>query len=318
MPKDNVTIDFKKMDGESHTIIVDSPKSILDNKHERIQVIYDLLSVSTQGVHFEDIYSLIESYVSECGRWIYSDISNHIFCASTQTQGIYMHNLDALLEYAAKCHQSCSKAESCSIREDVLKAIEKLYDHSNLAIKQSSYMRQDKEVFESNFNDCIAPFKADFSNELNKQLISLIAIFTALSFIVFGGISSLESIFLGAKSIPLIKLIIVGIIWGFCIINLVFTFIYFVSKLTGISIKTTNKSDSTIGQRFPFVLWTNMALVVAFLVTCFIYFVDYTNSGTWLIVLTQNHPVCTSICGGVIIILFALAFYWLFNKKPKN
>mgnify|MGYP007007140284 CR=1 FL=1 len=37
------------------------------------------------------------------------------------------------------------------------------------------------------------------TKEMNMQLISLIAIFTALSFIVFGGISSLDNIFFGSE-----------------------------------------------------------------------------------------------------------------------
>lgn len=46
------------------------------------------------------------------------------------------------------------------------------------------------------------------SKEMNAQLIALVGIFTALSFLVFGGVSSLDNIFLGAKDIPALKLII--------------------------------------------------------------------------------------------------------------
>lgn len=48
------------------------------------------------------------------------------------------------------------------------------------------------------------------SKEMNGQLISLVSIFTALSFLIFGGISSLDNIFVGAKDIPVTKLMIVG------------------------------------------------------------------------------------------------------------
>ena len=74
------------------------------------------------------------------------------------------------------------------------------------------------------------------TKEMNTQLISLIAIFTALSFIVFGGISSLDNIFDGVKDIPVTKLMIVGSIWCFCIMNLVFVFMFFVGKLTHLEI----------------------------------------------------------------------------------
>ena len=61
---------------------------------------------------------------------------------------------------------------------------------------------------------------AKISKEMNVQLISLVAIFTALSFLVFGGISSLDNIFDGAKNIPILKLIVVGSIWGLCCLYL--------------------------------------------------------------------------------------------------
>lgn len=47
----------------------------------------------------------------------------------------------------------------------------------------------------------LAPKISEITKEMTQQLVGLIGIFTALSFIVFGGISSLDSIFGAVRNI---------------------------------------------------------------------------------------------------------------------
>lgn len=62
--------------------------------------------------------------------------------------------------------------------------------------------------------------KEDMSKEMNSQLLTMIGIFTALAFLVFGGINSLDNVF--SEGVPVLKLMVVGSVWGLCILNLVF------------------------------------------------------------------------------------------------
>ena len=89
---------------------------------------------------------------------------------------------------------------------------------------------------------------------MNMQFISLIAIFTALSFIVFGGITALDNIFNGMKNFPIFSLLILGSLWGLLICNLVFVFIFFISKLTKLSIKSSEAKIASYVEKYPYIV----------------------------------------------------------------
>lgn len=108
---------------------------------------------------------------------------------------------------------------------------------------------------------------AKISKEMNVQLISLVAIFTALSFLVFGGISSLDNIFAGAKDIPILKLVVVGSIWGFCIMNMLFVFMFFVVKIAKLNLSSTDDVNAGILKKYPLVCWCNFAVVSIFILS---------------------------------------------------
>ena len=57
------------------------------------------------------------------------------------------------------------------------------------------------------FDSSIEPFKAELEKEMSAQLLTMVSIFTALAFLVFGGINSLGNIFTNHQ-IPILKLII--------------------------------------------------------------------------------------------------------------
>lgn len=111
------------------------------------------------------------------------------------------------------------------------------------------------------------------SKEMNGQLISLVSIFTALSFILFGGISSLDNIFAGAKDIPVTKLMIVGTIWCFCIMNLVFVFMFFIAKMTGLNIKSSSDINANLVQKYPMIWWCNFVLIAVLMLSSWAYYV---------------------------------------------
>ena len=73
----------------------------------------------------------------------------------------------------------------------------------------------------------IADFKENLTKEMNEQLITLVSIFTALAFLLFGGISSLDNIFSGIDKTSILKLLMIGCIWGICLVNLIFVFLLF-------------------------------------------------------------------------------------------
>ena len=179
-------------------------------------------------------------------------------------------------------------------------------------------LRETDDTFRERFNSNIEPRFAKLTEETNKQLISLIGIFTALSFIVFGGISSLDNIFATIGSVPVIELIIVGCIWSICILNLVFAFVYLVSKITKLSIATTEKPDAKLVQKYPFWIWSNYFMLLILAIFCWLYYIDYSNSGSWLITLSHENSCLSTVIGSLCIVIpFGIAAFQLLRSRNK-
>lgn len=132
--------------------------------------------------------------------------------------------------------------------EDEYLIVFKLYDHVNLAFKQSNRFKNISKNFDEKMEQekkgvRMATKAAIDSVEKTKgklmgELISLIGIFTALSFVLFGGISSIgsltnsiEAVLNNNYDISIIYKPI--IIWGIVMFNVLYLFMYFIFKLTG-------------------------------------------------------------------------------------
>ena len=153
------------------------------------------------------------------------------------------------------------------------------------------------------------------SKEMNGQLISLVSIFTALSFILFGGISSLDNIFAGAKDIPVTKLMIVGTFWCFCIMNLVFVFMFFIAKMTGLNIKSSSDINANLVQKYPMIWWCNFVLIAVLMLSSWAYYVKNENITAGIYAWLQKCSAIYFAIGTIaivgIIVLSAIKIYKL-------
>lgn len=216
---------------------------------------------------FDDLYSYILAY----DRILYSPISNLIYSSYENGQdgdviGTLQSNLDALLSYVSNPQVIENKksdlkdAKSKKRVDDTKKAIIKIWDHVNLANQQYKVLKQTDDEYNKKFQVRIADYKETMTKEMNAQLLTLVSIFTALAFLVFGGISSLDNIF-SLSEIPLLKIIASGLVWGLCIFNLIFVFLFCVGKMTHLNFKSTDSPDATIFQKYPIVWWCDLLLV---------------------------------------------------------
>lgn len=298
----------------------EDPKCAQD-RHDDIRKICFALSGSTSSFHSESVYEDIRSYKNTHGRWFYSDISNYLFSAATEDNGVFISNLEKLQGYAYKY----CKDEQCKEEKDrdpdaeqLTVMVDKLWDHANLAQKQIDSLRQGEDEFQNKFEANIAPHITKLTEDMNKQLISLVSIFTALSFIIFGGISSLDNIFYGAQSIPIIQLVIIGCIWGICILNLVFTFSFLVSKLTKLSIKSCEDSNASLSQKYPFWVWSNYVLLLILSMSCLLYFLSFSGSNNWIIAMAKHHPILSTIIGALLVIVVFASTFAILRKKSDR
>lgn len=191
-------------------------------------------------------------------RLIYSVISHFIF---------ELDQDDHLLSNIKEVVKETLSAPEGEYDLTTKKMIVKLYDHINLAIRQKSLFKQDEQELRDRIKNIVKPEIEEKSSTLTKeittQLVSLIAIFTALSFIVFGGISSLDSIFQSLQCVMVKKntvlpTLIVAVAWAFCLMNLLFGFMYFVLRIAK---SPTKEETKNIVQRYPAVFLCDMVLL---------------------------------------------------------
>ena len=201
-------------------------------------------------------------------RLMYSAISNYIFDKTEQELGVFGTNLDSVLHYVEGETAKNPKDERWG---KIFKAVLKFYDHSNLAVQQQKLVNKKRMDLEREVEVILTPKVSEITKEMTQQLVGLIGIFTALSFIVFGGISSLDSIF-GAVQETLnerqsvLPVLILADAWAFCMMNLLFGFMYFVIRITTLKKPAAEKTANII-QRYPVVFLCNyiiLALLVLF------------------------------------------------------
>ena len=303
----------------------------------------------------EKVVKQIEEYIKKYDRIAYSVMSNFIFSLSSQTQGTMTTNFDLVVEWVLsnkyeKEFKRNIKTEESNISLEVdddevnkiwkeamdkqyrdeqysriRKTIIKMYDHIQLAIHQFENLKQDDNEFRKKFISNIEPVKTEVNNQLNdftkgmnSQLISLVGIFTAMSFLVFGGINSLDNIFQEAKTVPILQIMIIGSVWGLCITNLVFVFMFFISKMTGLNIKSCGDKGASLVQKYPLVFWSDLIILTILALCSWLYYIDIKNIGGWFINIGQKNPCIISILGLIIIVVTFFIFSFVLMKKYKK
>lgn len=144
----------------------------------------------------------------------------------------------------------------------------KIHDHINLAIKQYNQFAEDEKRYEERFSKMMEPEKERITKEINSQLITLVGIFTAIAFMIFGGLSGLGSFF-GMISESISKVLIVSILWALYFLNILSLMMYYVAKVTSHSIeaeeyaaKKTGKHCIKAFEKYPFWAWGNILLLL--------------------------------------------------------
>lgn len=129
----------------------------------------------------------------------------------------------------------------------------------------------------------------------------MVSIFTALAFLIFGGISSLDSIF-SAKNLIIIRIITLAIVWGLVMLDLLFVFLFCIGRLTNLTKKRKN-----VFKQYKIVWITNYLLIMLFMFSLWFYFIDSNGINAELLMFTKNHHLFTLIGGTLgIALLFAV------------
>lgn len=295
-----------------------------DEKTQKMQIaiedVFQKMMVKQNQFEKEKTFDTLNAYVLQYDRILYSPISNHIYSSYENGQdgdliGTLQSNLDALLSYASDPKVITTKkanlkhGQSRKSIDDTQKAIIKIRDHVNLANQQYKVLKQTDDEYNEKFQSHIVDFKQDMTKEMNAQLLTMVSIFTALAFLIFGGISSLDNIF-SVSGIPLLKIMVAGLIWGLCILNLIFVFLFCVGKMTHLNFKSTDDPDATIFQKYPIVWWCDLLLVSLLLISLWLYFMQREEINIWFIDICVKNTMVSSIIGTIILCVLIIVAGW--------
>ena len=284
---------------------------------KEMDAICEMLSVATQEFEPKNFFDKIYNYIIQNDRLLYSQMTNYIFPLSDEEFGVLQTNIDNVVHYMYGEEFSKDFAEEIKIKahklqlERTQRTVLKMWDHVNLARRQYVMFHHKDADYEKIVDEKMEIAGAKISKEMNIQLISLVAIFTALSFLVFGGISSLDNIFAGAKDIPILKLVVVGSVWGFCIMNMLFVFMFFIAKITKLDLSSTDDVNASILKKYPLICWCNLVVVSIFILSSWAVYISNEELSVKLYSIIYEHQTKFFIVGT----LFIVGIIYLVAKR---
>lgn len=259
--------DLISINKNSESISKDSEKNQIDkNGNRRDYLIRDIFLELEKPKGFfkaDIVYTKIENYVQIYHRFFYSTISNIIYAyfdanKDEKIASSLLANIDELVAYSEE------KGEDKTTYIPILK----LWDHANLANRQYKMLKLSDEEYKSKFRentrDFKIKFKTELSKEINSQMMIMVSIFTALAFLIFGSLSSLDGIF-EMSDLPLAKASCIACLWGLCVSNMIFLFLYCAGKMTNLSSNDSGENGSFL-KRNKLYFISNSILLLLFLI----------------------------------------------------
>lgn len=276
-------------------------KRLLDMQ-EQIKALCTNLYSNSRNFNCANWVKQLTQYINKYDRILYSNISSLLFALSDENFDILLTNLDAVMNFTISHYR-----EGESTRKVVLK----FYDHANLARQQYIAFNQKNDEIESLIEKKINPALSKTTKELTSQLVGLVAIFTALSFIVFGGITSLNGIFTNlSDTVDIASTLLIVLLWTFGMLNFLFTFMYFVIKITnGLSLKS-NEASSNFVKRHPLICICDGILMSMILICSFIILIRKYGFGEIAYAFFNKNVL--ALCLGILILIIMILCLWMF------
>lgn len=255
-------------------------KNIEGMKNGMLKILH-LLSNDYDVFNVNLFLESLRVYINDYKRLLYSEVTVYVYEASkTDKLATVMSNLEKVCNKAFQTDNNLEKEET--------KIVLKLYDHVNLASKQIDNLQMNEKKFAEQADPILKQLEHT-NNELEEtkknhmgQLISIVAIFTALSFVGAGGIGTYTTVFSDVANMPLTQALVLGSLFGIIVINLLFLFLYFISKLTGMSIRMAGDDKASCIAKYPLLFVSNIGLFCIFSLSLVLFFVSkYSDSNVY-------------------------------------
>lgn len=321
-------INLEKSESTSASALITDHSDRLQEMEAALRKFFERLDKPNAKFNPSDAFDELLRYINNYDRILYSAISNIIYAhyscddATADPAGTLLSNLDALIRYSENENNivakksALSKNQTSQSVDDARRVVLKIWDHVTLASQQYTMLKQSDAEYDEKFKKRIATYKEEMSKEMNTQMITMVGIFTALAFLIFGSISSLDGIFENVN-LPLFKVISIGLIWGLCVSNMIFVFLYCIGKMTKLNFKANQSSKANIFQRYPIVWWTNFLLVSLLLLSTWGWFLQCSDIGKKIIEIANCSPWCILGIGTAIIIVLIIIGIVFFSRKIR-
>lgn len=266
------------------------------------QLLFRRLIVDPSAFDKDTFIKQLSDYLIEYNRINYSSLSSLIY-SNEEHKNLIGSNLENLVNYT-EAPEFDSLFDNDEQKESVKKIIIKIWDHYNLAEAQMIVLSDEK--FYEHFlpeRDSITQSIAEEGRKLNKELIAMVAIFTAMSFLIFGGLSSLSNVLSTTiEKLPVLNISIACLVWGLCVYNMIYLFMYLVGKL--IDKKITSRKSEKLYKRHAVFIIGNAIILSALFVCAWIYFIKIDFKGWY----TKLHTIfgMNTILLPLIIFLFVM------------
>ena len=289
----------------------------IEEKERYIIEICNKLFFSTVDFKTQEVYDQIRDYINKYERFLYSTISNYIFHEVKDEKGLSIVNVNIGVLFQYLDMQQKDNKVSKDEYEKMKKVLLKIYDHVNLANRQFVELKESDDEFKKKMQNYMAPYQEKISKEMSMQLLTMVSIFTALAFLMFGGMSSLGSIF-SNHELPVLKVIIIGCVWGLCTLNIIFVFLFCVGKMTKIDFASTSKKDSNIIHKYFVVWWSDLIIITVLAGSLWTYFVRENKLDSGFNLICHKYSTLTMIAGyALIIFIFLVLVKYLFDQRKK-
>lgn len=248
---------------KKESIASETLNSTFENAQKQINKI--VLSLESNKDSFDHIAfkNDLTDYLNTYHRILYSEISIIIFRFYQNNEN---GNVDNIIQNLTSLANGISLADGMSEYE---KTVLKLLDHVLLANNQYSELATTEDIVKpiiekstDDFNKSLnyqkkrlnsldRNFKGEIEkqkNDLLTQMISIVSIFVGIAFVMFGGMSLLNSLFdfSGMQSVPVNELLCLGSLIGIVIIAAIYAFMIFILRLTGKKIKGMSLLNVTV------------------------------------------------------------------------
>lgn len=322
------TIDIEKVDSASLTSQISNHSGRMQEMEALLKRFFEQLDRSSEKFVPAEAFDELLEYINNYDRILYSTVSNIIYGhyskgdGTGDPAGTLLSNLDSLIRYVEDKDNITAKKKTLTENQtlknvdDACRAVLKIWDHVTLASQQYTMLKDSDTEYDKKFKKRITTYKEEMAKEMNTQMITMVSIFTALAFLIFGSISSLDGIFENIN-LPLFKVISIGLIWGICVSNMIFVFLYCIGKMTKLDFKTNRSKKATIFQRYPVVWWTNFLLISLLLLSAWGWFVQSSLIGSYIINVANCAPGLVFIIGTIFILALVLGGIAFFHKKTK-